>query len=101
MVASNTKDCFRACIGKRIKGLLFDALPVGRDDLAAGSKTMIFEDGTGLVIASNGSFWLENEREIQRAVECHRSELEALKREIADVIAVADGTKGVRKRIKA
>jgi hypothetical protein len=91
MVASNTKDCFRECVGKRVKGVLFDALPVDRGCLAAGTKTLIFEDGSGLTITSDGSFWLEDRKEIQRAVDYRRMELEKTKAEIAEVIAAADG----------
>lgn len=89
MVASNTKDCFRYCIGKQVTGVLFDALPLGRCDLSSGTKTMIFEDGTGLTIANNGSFWIESADEIQRAVRSRKEELETTQRELADVLAVA------------
>ena len=98
MVASNTKDCFRECIGKRVKGVLFDALPAGRNDLAAGTKTLIFDDGSGLTIASNGSFWLEAQEEIQRAVSCRLAELEKTKDEIAEVLAAAGSRVETRKR---
>ena len=79
MVASNTRDCFRACVGKRVIGVLFEALPAGRRNLAIGTKTLIFEDGTGLTIAGNGSFWIENSEDIKRAIEYHKTELEATK----------------------
>ena len=101
MVASNTKDCFRECIGKRVRGVLFDALPAGRCDLSVGTKTLIFEDGSGLTISSKGTFWLENPEEIQRAVGSRRVELERTEREIAEVLAAADGRMETRKRLKA
>lgn len=101
MVASNTKDCFRACVGKRVKGVLFDALPASRSDLSAGTKTLIFEDGSGLTIASNGSFWPENVEDIRRAVARKRDELEAVKGEISEVLAVADGSANTRRQRKA
>ena len=100
MAASNTKDCFRECVGKHIRGVLFDALPAGRSDLAPGTKTLIFEDGTGLTISSNGSFWLENEREIEHAIEEHRAKLSQLKNEIEEVITVATGRAPVKKKRK-
>lgn len=82
MVASNTRDCFRECIGKRVKGVLFDAM-------SDGAKTLIFEDGTGLTIASNGSFWRELSQDINRAIKNKRAELEANRRDIEDVLTAA------------
>jgi hypothetical protein len=87
--ASNTRDCFRECLGKRVKGVLFDALPPNRPDLAAGTKTLIFGDGTGLTIASNGSFWLENPEAIKRAIALRKKKLKDMKAEIAEVLAAA------------
>lgn len=54
--ASNTRDCYREFVGQRLIGLVFDALPVRRRDIARGTVTMIFEDGRGLTIGSNGSY---------------------------------------------
>lgn len=39
----------------------------------------------GLTVAANGSFWLEDPEDIQRAVDCRRGELEKIKAEIAEV----------------
>ena len=89
MVASNTKDCFRECVGKRIKGFLFDALPISDRSLSAGTKTLIFEDGSGLTISSNGSFWLEDAKEIARAVGYRRDELQKTQNELAEILAAA------------
>jgi len=80
--ASNTKDCFRDLVGKHIKGVLFDTLPLGRADLSAGTKTIVFFDGTGLTIASNGSFWPESADTIRQAIN-------TAKREIEGVLALA------------
>lgn len=89
MTASNTKDCFRACVGKRITGLLFDTLPLNRTDLSAGSKTIIFDDGSGLTIASNGSFWLESENEVARGIKSKKRALELVKQDIREVVDLA------------
>lgn len=89
MAASNTKDCFRECIGKKVIGVLFDALPRNRKDLSAGTKTLVFDDKTGLTITSEGAFWLETKEEIEFAVHERRRELESCKREIEDVLQVA------------
>lgn len=89
VAASNTKDCFRECVGMRVKGVLFDALPNSSQHLASGTKTIVFEDGTGLTIASNGSFWREGSEEVGRAIKSKRSELEANKRDIKDVLIAA------------
>lgn len=89
MAASNTKDCFRECIGKRVKGVLFDAMPVGRADLARGTKSLIFDDGTALTIGSNGSFWVEGVEEVRRAIQVQRAALEATKAAISEVLVAA------------
>lgn len=89
MAASNTKGCFRESVGKRIVGVLFNALPFGRHDLAQGCKTLVFEDGTGLTFADNGSFWQETKNDIQRAVDVQREELNCAKADIEDVLRVA------------
>jgi hypothetical protein len=52
---SNTFECFRDVIGLKVVGVLKDAMPPSRRDLAAGTKTLVFEDGTGLTFAPNGS----------------------------------------------
>jgi hypothetical protein len=89
MPASNTKDCFREFIGMKLKGVLFDALPIGNIGLAKGTKTLIFEDGRGLTISSNGSYWLENENDIKRAVGSKKKELDVVMKEIQDVLSTA------------
>lgn len=89
MAASNTKDCFKEVIGKSVIGVLFDALPVGRHDLAQGTKTLVFDDGTGLTISSNGSFWRENAEDVKRAIDIKGQELAATKDCIEAVLALA------------
>ena len=89
MAASNTKDCFRECIGKTVVGVLFDAMPPNRKDLAAGTKTLVFDDGTGLTLNDSGAFWRESAAEVKYAVAERHSELSALQREISDVLDLA------------
>jgi len=86
---SNTPDCFREFVGKRMIGLLFNAFPRGRRDLSVGSKTLVFEDGRGLTISSNGSYWVEEADAVKSAVLEHAKELDAVKREIAEVIVLS------------
>jgi hypothetical protein len=88
-VTSNTRECFRTFIGQRLIGLLFNALPLGHRDLAAGTKTLVFEDGRGLTIGGNGSYWVDSADEIQRAVDERRQELNMTRGEIAEVLALA------------
>jgi hypothetical protein len=88
-MTSNTRDCFRACVGKRIKGVLFDAIPAGRKDLSSGTKTLIFEDGSGFTIARNGSFWIDGVEQIKRAILHKREELEVTNAEIKEVLKEA------------
>lgn len=87
--ASNTRECFSSLIGCRVVGVLFDALPIGRRDLSAGTRTLVLDDGRGLTIASNGSYWIENADEIQRAIDAVRERLDATKAEIAGVLKLA------------
>ena len=81
MVVSDTRDCFRACIGKRVTGVLFGLLPAMRSDLARGNKTLVFEDGSGLTISNNGFFWMDNPEEIERAVGHREAALRAIEAE--------------------
>lgn len=86
---SNTRDCFSCCIGRRVVGVLFDALPLSRRDLASGNKTLIFEDGYGLTISSSGSYWTETKDEIAQAIRRKRDELDQRSTEIEQVLALA------------
>lgn len=92
MAASNTKECFREVIGLRVVGVMFDAMPSHRADLAGGNTTLVFEDGTGLTIASNGSYWRENASDVKRAVEKKKQELTSVQRDLRDVIVLAGAT---------
>jgi|WetSurSiteA1Bulk_404760.scaffolds.fasta_scaffold141295_1 hypothetical protein len=73
----------------RVKGVLFDALPVGRQDLAMGTETLIFDDGTGLTFASNGSYWRESAEHVVRAIDQRKRALREAHSEIAEVLALA------------
>ena len=90
MPASNTRDCFREFVGQRLVGLLFDALPVYRDDLARGTKTMLFEDGRGLTFGDNGSYWIDSAADVKRAVDRRLGELRRTEADIREVLAAAE-----------
>ena len=87
---ANTPACFEAFIGQRVVGILLDTLPADRRDLSPGTKMLIFEDGRGLTIASNGSFWIDSAEDVERAVAATRRRLEATQRRLADVLALAN-----------
>lgn len=89
MTTSNTRECFTTFKGQRLIGMLFNALPVSRRDLAAGTTTLIFEDGRGLTISSNGSYWVDAADEVKRAVEERQAELRATQGEIEGVLELA------------
>lgn len=91
MPASNTRECFTACVGQKIIGVLFDALPNSRTDIAIGTKTLVFEDGSGLTISSGGSFWMENENEVKKAVKAKWSELQSTVQTLEAVLKLAEG----------
>ena len=101
MSAANTRECFRECLGKTVKGVLFDALPAGRADLARGTKTLIFDDGTGLTFASNGSFWPECKEELQRAIADKHQELLLSQAAIKKALRVAGVVLPAPKRKRA
>jgi hypothetical protein len=86
-VTSNTHECFQTFVGCRVKGFLKNALPNGGS--RQGTKTLVFECGWGLTIASNGSFWVESPKDVSRAVSRVRSELLQSQRDIKDVLALA------------
>jgi hypothetical protein len=88
-MSANTKDCFRECIGRTVVGVLFDALPVNRRDIAAGTKTLVLDDGRGLTIASNGSFWIDSAEEVARAIRSKRQQLAATQSELEGVLELA------------
>jgi hypothetical protein len=88
-MASNTRDCFGAFVGQRLIGLLFDACPPSRRDIAAGTATMVFEDGRGLVFASNGAFWIESADDVRRALQASQDALTSIERDLRDVITLA------------
>lgn len=87
--ASNTRECFREVVGRTVIGVLFDALPLSRADLARGTKTLIFDDGSGLTIASNGSYWQETAEDVERAISRERKRLEDAQQNIAAVLELA------------
>lgn len=89
MTTSNTFDCFSEFVGQKVVGVLFNALPRSRRDIASGTKALIFEDGRALVIAFNGSYWVENEREVRSAINLRKRALEAGNREIEQVLEAA------------
>lgn len=89
MTTANTRDCFTDFIGQKVVGVLFNALPAHRKDIAAGTKTLVFEDGRGLTIAGNGSYWVDGADEVRRAVEVRERELRATESELSGVLALA------------
>lgn len=85
---SNTPECFSICIGRKVIGVLFDALPLSGSQ-AAGTRTLVFEDGYGLTISSKGSFWTETRDDIAAAIRHKRDELGRTRSEIEQVLALA------------
>ena len=86
---SNTHECFSICVGRKVVGVLFDALPLSRRDLATGNKTLVFEDGYGLTISSSGSDWTETRDDVAAAIRRKRDDLGRNQREIEQVLSLA------------
>jgi hypothetical protein len=87
--ASNTHECFSEFVGQEVVGVLFGAVPVGRKDIARGTKTLVFEDGRGLTISSSGSYWIDSAEDVQRAIRATKKALEATQRDLAGVLDLA------------
>jgi hypothetical protein len=92
MPASNTKDCFREFIGQKLVGVLFDGLPLSRHDLASGSKTLVFEDGRGLTIASNGTYGIDSAEDVRAAVRRTERALSSTMDDLAGALRLAEAT---------
>ncbi len=99
MPAANTHEAFSDFIGQKVVGVLFNALPHNRRDIASGTKTLVFEDGRGLTFASNGSYWIGRADEVRRAVEVRERELLATESELAGVLALAGERREATRRI--
>jgi len=89
MTAANTKDCFREFTGQRLAGVIFDALPLSRRDIAAGTKTLIFEDGRGLTISSKGSYWIDSAADVKAAVGMVRRRISDTQEDLFGVLELA------------
>ena len=89
MPASNTRECFSEFVGQEVIGVLFDACPPNRRDLASGTKTLVFTDGRGLTIASSGSYWIESMSDVARAIRYQKDKLDRTQADIAGVLALA------------
>lgn len=89
MTASNTRECFREFIGQSLKGMIFNVLPLRRCDLSKGTKTMIFEDGRGLTIAGNGSYWIDSKADVDAAIEELLFEFKRNQADLAGILAIA------------
>lgn len=85
MATSNNRDCFTECIGKRVRGVLFDAVR----SAGANTYTLVFDDGTGLTLAGNGSYWRDSQAEIKKAIVNKRRELDKAQSELRRVLTLA------------
>lgn len=87
--ASNCRECFQTFLGHKIIGLLFNALPLGRGDIARGTTTIIFDCGYGLTLSSHGTYWVESPDDIKSATDSKKIELSQVQKEIESVLALA------------
>lgn len=71
-IASNVDACFTKVIGLRVVGVVTDTLPRYNPQ---GTRALVFENGTALVIYPNGSFTLLEDLEVLRALRGKRDEL--------------------------
>lgn len=56
MVAANTRECFTACVGKRVTSAFFESAPETRYARAWETKTLVFDDGSGLTVAGGMTY---------------------------------------------
>ena len=88
-VGSNNRKVFTTFVGCTVRGVLLSALPIGRKDLNAGTKTLVFECGWGLTIGSNGSHWTEQPEEIRRAIQIVSKELAGTQAALEGILELA------------
>ncbi len=86
---SNSRECLAALRDKRIVGFMENALPIGRADLASGTKTLVFEDGSGFTFSDHGSFWHESADDVARALNRVRAQLEAIGATLESLLTMA------------
>lgn len=84
MPASNTLDCFHEFVGQRLVGLTLGRTPSGSE-----VRTLVFEDGRGLSISSNGSYWVSPAEVVRCRIDEMRDELERTRRDIERVLALS------------
>ncbi len=82
---SNTRGCFSGCIGRKIIGVLFNI----HRSLESGTKTFVFDDGTGFTVSDNGSFWREHADDIRHAIIPLQQRLKETSEEIKSVLQLA------------
>ncbi len=76
MPASNTLSCFEEFFGQKFIGILVGELPLNDKSVSSKTKTLVFEDGRGLTISSNGSYWVNNAKDVSLAIQRVRERLE-------------------------
>lgn len=64
----NDRNCFDLCVGKRVIGVLFNALPASDYLRAYGTSTLVFDDGSGLTVNRQGDFWIDDRNEVGKAI---------------------------------
>jgi hypothetical protein len=89
MAASNTDDCFREFFGLKLVGLIGDVWPLRSQSENTTYKTLIFEDGRGITLSSNGSWWVASKEDVSKAVGTLRNILEKQKKDIEEVAKLA------------
>lgn len=89
MTVSNTVECMRAVVGKKVIGVLVEAFPLGRRDLASGTKTFVFDDGTAFTFSTKGTFWTESKEDVKRAVENLKENVRRLQVEESGLLELA------------
>jgi hypothetical protein len=87
--ASNSAECLRELSGRTIVGILQDAMPPHRPDLAQGTKTLVLDDGTGFTFTRNGAFWRETSDNIDRAIRREKQRLADAIGETAELLKLA------------
>ena len=87
----NTPDCFMKLFGKKLTGVVFNALPhgeAGRNDRVKGTKTLLFENGEGITVYNGGFYRWESSYNISVAIKQRVQELRAAEFKIMDEIGL-------------
>lgn len=86
MAASNTIECMKSCVDKRIVGVIEG---LGDESSGYSNRTFVFEDGTGFTFNSNGAFWTEDADTVRNWLDGKLDELKSIGVTLQEILDLA------------